>query len=123
MPELKGLGFSLEYESETTWRVTAVPAFIRQSDASDLIYRILDSVTMDSANYGKEGDMGDSLRQRLALVMARSSAIRRGKRLSVAEMEDIVASLFALPDPGLTPNGSRIFTTLDEERLNPLFAV
>ena len=51
--------------------------------------------------------------QRLALVMARSAAITRGRRLSAEEMEHLVAELFQLPDPAFTPNGNRIFARLD----------
>lgn len=122
MDELGRLGFSLEYESETTWRITAVPALLDGSEPRDIIMRILDSVAVDSANYGKEGDVGASIEQRIALVMARSAAIRRGRRLSVTEMESIVSDLFALPDPAVTPDGKPVFTLLDEVRIAELLS-
>lgn len=119
--ELQRLGFTLEYDSDTTWRIVTVPAMIKQSDARDIVLRILDSVAIDSENYGKEGNVGDSLNRRVALIMARSAAIRRGQRLSSAEMESIISSLFALPDPSFTPSGNLIYTALDEDRLLRLF--
>lgn len=87
-----------------------------------MILRVLDSIADDSANYGKEGDVETSLTRRVALVMARSAAIRRGQRLSVTEMESIISSLFALPDPSLTPGGNPVFTILDDTRIARLLS-
>ena len=119
--ELRKMGFTIEYDSGNDWRISSVPAIIKQTDANDVVLRILDSVTVDSANYGKEGDIGSSLTERMASILARSAAIRRGQKLSPTEMESIVGSLFALPDPSLTPNGNPVFVTLDEDRLQKLF--
>lgn len=121
MDELHRIGFSLEYEEGTTWRVTAVPAMLKNADPRDVILRILDSVTADSVNYGRDGNVAAGLNERVALVMARSAAIRRGQKLSVPEMESITGTLFSLPDPSLTPSGNRIFSILDETQLQRIF--
>lgn len=118
--ELHNLGFVLEYEAESTWKITSVPPLPSGTTAKDVIYRILDSIADDSANYGNEGNVAESLGSRVTLLMARSAAIRGGQKLTVAEMESIVGSLFALPDPSITPNGNPVFTALDESRLAKL---
>ena len=84
--DLHRMGFGLEYESGSDWRITAVPAMLRKSDPKDVILRILDSVQEDSVNYGKDGAGDFSIQQRVALMMARSASIRRGVRLSADEM-------------------------------------
>ncbi len=119
--DLKRLGFSLEYESGETWLITSLPAMLKKGTPKDMVLRILDSVTEDSANYGLDARGGCSIASKVALMMARSSAIRRGEKLSSTEMEHLCAELFALPDPALTPNGNRIFCLLDEARLDSLF--
>lgn len=119
--DLKRLGFSLEYESGETWLITSLPAMLKKGNPKDMVLRILDSVTEDSANYGLDARGGCSIASKVALMMARSSAIRRGEKLSSTEMEHLCAELFALPDPALTPNGNRIFCLLDEARLDSLF--
>lgn len=118
--ELRKLGFVLEYEADSSWKITSVPPLPSGTTARDVIYRILDSIADDSANYGNEGNVADSLGSRVTLLMARSAAIRGGQKLTQAEMESIVGSLFALPDPSITPNGNPVFTTLDESRLAKL---
>lgn len=115
--DLKRLGFNLEYECDTTWRVMSIPAFLKNTDPRDVVLRILDSVSSDSANYGKDGDVAGDLNRRMALMMARSAAIRRGQKLSTTEMESIIGSLFALPDPALTPYGSKIYVSLDNDKI------
>ena len=90
---------------------------VSQADARETIFRILESVREEADTYGTSADPVDDIMQRMALVMARSAAIVRGRRLSGQEMENIVGQLMALPDPSLTPSGKRIFTILDEDRL------
>ncbi|MDE5849643.1 MAG: DNA mismatch repair endonuclease MutL [Muribaculaceae bacterium] len=118
--ELSAIGFSLEYEEENRWSIAAVPTMISQSDARETVMRILESVREESDSYGTTDDPVDGLMRRMALVMARSAAIVRGRRLSPQEMETLVGQLMSLPDPSLTPNGKRIFTILDEDRLKAL---
>lgn len=116
-PELRRLGFELEYDEQDAWRLVGVPSGLQQCDPKDVIMRILDSVIEDSRNFGSDQRPADSLLERLCLVMARSAAITRGHRLTSDEMEHLIASLFQLPDPTYTPNGNRIFTLLDEASL------
>lgn len=120
--DLRRLGFTLEYESDRKWRIMSVPALPSGSEPRDVILRILDSIADDTANYGKEGDVGATLRERMALVMARSAAIRRGQRLSAAEMESVITSLFSLPSPSLTPDGHPVYTALDEHRISRMLS-
>ncbi|MDE7437841.1 MAG: DNA mismatch repair endonuclease MutL [Muribaculaceae bacterium] len=119
--DLKRLGFSLEYESEDTWLLTALPAMLKKGSGKDVVLRVLDSVTEDSANYGKDHKSNISIAGKVALMMARASAIHRGDKLSTTEMEHICAQLFALSDPALTPNGNRIFYLLAPTHLDSLF--
>lgn len=112
-PDLHKLGFELEYEEGDIWRITAVPADLK-SDPKDIILRVLDSVSEDSASYGSDQRPTESMLERIALVMARGSAITKGRKLSEEEMENLIGELFALPDPAYTPSGQKIFITLDE---------
>lgn len=123
MSQLSSLGFAIESDGEDAYKVTAVPALLKNMDASDVILRILDSEASDSANYGNEGEVSAAITRRIALVMARSAAIRRGQRLSQDEMESIVSALFRLPDPSLTPNGNPVYTLLDDQRISSLLSL
>ncbi len=119
--ELTKLGFTLEYEEEDRWRITTVPAMLPGVDAKDVVLRILDSVSEGGVNYGNDnGSVGD-MASRMALVMARSSAIQAGQKLTADEMEHLIGELFSLPDPNYTPNGNLVFCLLDSARLDSMF--
>lgn len=118
--ELSAIGFSLEYEDDNRWQIAAVPTMISQGDAKETVLRILESVREESDAYGTIADPIDDIMERMALVMARSAAITRGRKLSSTEMENLVGQLMSLPDPSLTPTGKLIFTVLDEDRLKSI---
>ena len=118
--DLRRIGFGLEYEEADRWKINSVPADLKGCDPKDVVMRILDSVMEDSANYGSDQNPADSIIERMALVMARSSAITGGCRLSADEMENLVAELFAMPDPTFTPNGNRIYAILDDASIRRL---
>lgn len=118
--ELRKLGFSIEKCENNYWRIISIPATLKNINPNDVVLRIIDSISSDSVNYGNEGDIGISLQERMALLMARSAAIRRGQKLSIAEMESIVSSLMSLPDPSLTPDGKAIFSCMSEFDINKM---
>ena len=114
---LQKVGFTIEASSGNNWNITTIPAMLRNSEAADVVISILESVIEDSPNYGKEGVSEENLSKKMALIMARSGAIRRGKKLSSDEMEHIVSKLFSLPDPLYTPEGNIIYCRLDNSAL------
>ncbi len=119
--ELLKLGFSLEYDEGDCWRIVSVPAMLKDYDPKDVILRILDFVCDGSVNYGSEASASSDMLSRLALVMARTSAIQRGRKLSGDEMEHLIGELFSLPDPAYTPNGNPVYCVLDGHRLESMF--
>ena len=121
-PELARIGFDLEYEDGNRWSIAAVPSMISRSDARDIVLRILESVREETDDYGVGAGPVADIMEKMALVMARSAAIVRGRRLSGEEMESLLGSLFSLPDPSLTPSGKKIYTILDEDRLRSLLS-
>ena len=53
--------------------------------------------------------------------MAKSSAIKRGKSLTVPEMQELIDRLFACELPYKSPSGRNCFITYDLEELNKKF--
>ena len=119
--DLKKAGFSLQKTENLKWKVTSLPTILRNQNPADVILRIIDSLSVDTLNYGKEGDVSSDLKENMALVLARSAAIRRSQKLTVAEMESIVSRLMSMNDPGYTPDGNPVFVTFSEERIQKLF--
>ncbi len=120
--ELARIGFILEYDEGERWRIVGVPAILQGGDPTDVVLRVLDSVCEDGANYGKQSAEANDVIERMALILARSSAVVRGRKLSDREMENLVAELFSLPDPLYTPTGNPIYAIMDENQIINLFA-
>ena len=119
--ELARLGFGIEHIEGNSWHITAVPSDIRGSAAAETVIRILDAVSDESATYGKETVPTLEMRRRMAAVMARSAAIKRGVKLSSTEMEHLVSDLFSLPAPALTPEGNPVYRIIETMRIENLF--
>ena len=123
LDELSHLGFSLEINSDHQLKITGVPATLSSSCARDALLSIIDSISEDE----QVCDPGSHptpqmLRRRVALITARASAIKRGTRLSAADMEHIIGELFALPDPSRTPDGNPIFIRMPLNNIEGLFS-
>ncbi|MDE5773565.1 MAG: hypothetical protein K2H86_03815, partial [Muribaculaceae bacterium] len=121
-PELNRLGFTLEYVEGDEWCIRTIPAGLREVSPRDVVLRLLESVSEASINYGSDVRPVEAILQRMALSMARSAAIRGGRHLSNDEMEQLIAELFALPDPAFTPNGNPIYRLLDDSAISRLLS-
>lgn len=122
--EVARLGFLISREEgDTHWKIESAPASLGGRDASEVLMQIIESVGDDRTKAGAVGEpaAGDIL-SRVALVMARAAAIRRGRSLSETEMERLLADLFALPDYSYTPAGNPILRNIPADRLDALFA-
>ncbi len=118
--DLHRMGFLLEYDSDNSWFIASVPSMFRNSDTKDIVLKILDSVNENSLNYGKDENVESSLTSRSALLLARSTAVRGGTKLSVAEMENLTCRLFETESSSLTPDGNPIYSVITEDNLSNL---
>ncbi|HAB41225.1 MAG TPA: DNA mismatch repair endonuclease MutL [Porphyromonadaceae bacterium] len=115
MPSLTEMGFVLEAAGTDCWNITGVPSVIDNVNPVEAISRILDDAA-DSGSVDTDGFSG-----RIALSMARSAAIRRGRRLSGAERENLLGELLKLPTPNYTPDGLAVIRVISGEELEEMF--
>lgn len=120
--ELSCIGFTLEHEDGSKWRIMTMPSVLKNVNVKDIIIRILDSGSEESDMYGREGDVSDDILGRMALIMARSAAIKRGRQLTSDEMEHLVGELFSLPNPAFTPTGNPVYCILENNRIEGLLS-
>lgn len=121
--EITRLGFTLEKEGDTEVRITGIPASLKPSSTADVVLKIIDSVTDEGEGYGtSDGAKGFDLKSRVALVTARAAAIKRGHKMSGAEMEHLVGELLSLPNPAHTPSGNPIFVRMPLASFEALFS-
>ncbi len=105
------LGFDLSFLGDNTWAINGVPSSLGKLNAVEMLNRLIDNF--------ENGTLGDGaeLNSRVALAMARASAIQGGRQLSVEEMEALMSDLFKLPSPSYTPDGQPIVVIVPTEEL------
>ncbi|MDE5905153.1 MAG: hypothetical protein K2H27_07325, partial [Duncaniella sp.] len=113
-PELENLGFSISPLGDNTWSIMGIPSILKDANPRDTLLGMIENIT-DSGE-----DLASGLQERLAMSMARSSAIKRGQALSAAEMDKLISDLFRLTSPGLTPEGNTVFTIIKLDDISKL---
>ena len=112
LSDLQAVGFDLSPLGGGSYSVSAIPAGTEGVDAVALVHRMVTSAIEREGC----GEVGAEVRTAVALSLARSAAFVYGQILSAAEMDELVASLFACSTPGYTPDGQTVLSviTLDE---------
>jgi DNA mismatch repair protein MutL len=111
--EMRWLGFDLSPMGKNSYSISGLPAGIQDRSPAELIKELVNKAMESDGGSG----IGDEMVEALALSLAKTSAIRPGKVLTVEEMESIVAVLFSSEANNLTPDGKLILSVLTDEEL------
>ena len=115
--KLNDYGFELSFLGGNSWSITAQPTILDRTKPREALLDILEDTAAD-----RPDDNADSWRSHLALSLARSSAIRAGKKLTAAEREHLLSELLRLPTPNYTPDGQVIISILSADQLEGMFS-
>lgn len=120
--QLVTMGLVLEKSDNGSYLIVGVPPVIAGSDPREFVMFVLESLSddTDGIGSGKRDETQGYIASRTALAIARSLAVKRGRKLSPEEMEEIIGELFKLPDSSLSPDGKKIFTIVDEDFISGL---
>ncbi|MDR0573653.1 MAG: DNA mismatch repair endonuclease MutL [Tannerella sp.] len=110
--EIRFLGFDLAYMGGNSYAIHALPADVSGGNPAELIKNVVAAAI--------ESGAGETEKQaeKMALSLAKATAIHSGKILAAEEMDALVASLFAIETNGLTPDGLPVLTILTDEELS-----
>ena len=111
LPELEGLGFSLEQVNATTFMVNGTPSDSVGCDAVQLLEKIVESYKINRS------DLQLDRKLNLAKTMASQLSIKAYKALSEMEMQNLVDQLFACNVAETAPNGKKTYVILNMEEL------
>jgi DNA mismatch repair protein MutL len=109
--EMKLLGFDLLSMGGNSYAVHGTPADVSGTSPSKLVKEIVAAAMESGVNET------DKRIEKMALSLAKATAIPAGKILSPDEMETLVASLFAIQTNGMTPDGLPILTMITDDEL------
>lgn len=114
--ELHSLGFDIASLGGGTFSLSGMPASLQGVAPDALFHDMVRSLKEQGTG------MDNEVRHRLALTLARNSAMVRGQVLDEAEMDDVINRLFACANPNYAPDGRLIVTILKQEDVDKIFA-
>ena len=115
LDDLRAIGFDMEQFGKTSYSINGVPAQLGQQNALPILQHILQVVRETGTG------VRDEWQHKIALSLANDTAIPYGKTLTVEEMRDLLAHLFALSSYKHTPDGKRVIAVLTDEEINKWF--
>lgn len=114
LPDMTAMGFDMSDLGGGNYAINGVPAGSEGLDPVALVRHIL----TDSAEQGR--GVNSELQSKLALSLARHTAIDYGQVLSNEEMEHIVNELFVCKNVNYTPDGKAILCILPQQDIEQL---
>lgn len=112
---LSELGFVFEKIEQESIVISGVPVGVSESEASIVLEDLLNDWQNDLP------DDTEVLQEHLAKAMAQSLALKSGTVLSAEEQQNIVNSLFACPDPQVSPFGKPTYVIQNIEEIDKKF--
>jgi DNA mismatch repair protein MutL len=113
--QLKTLGFIVKTGNHNMVTITAHPADSRNVSPLAMLE------TLITEYHQTLGDPSISVRERVAISMAKASAIPYGMPLTHAEMEELFDMLFACSLPNYSPTGKTVMNIITLEELDRRF--
>ena len=115
MDDLTSLGFDISSLGGGNYSIQGAPAGFDGVEPRQLLVDIIDDLRQ------KGQDLEEGMHHRMAMTMARNSAIPIGNVLTEQEMESLVDELFQQEQPSYAPDGRRIIAICPHEMLEKLF--
>ena len=114
--QLKTLGFEVQVRQDNTVTVTGHPADSRNASPLAMLETLI-------AEYRQTmSDPSVGARERVAMSMAKASAIPYGMALTQTEMEELFDMLFACSMPNYSPSGKTVMNIITLEELDRRFS-
>lgn len=110
LPEVRQLGFDIEEMGQQGFAINGIPADSGEVSPRELLESFIEQYRLhDDQKNIKKGD-------KVARSLAGTLAVKSGKKMHTAEMQNLIDSLFGCEVPGLSPSGKTVVVsfTLDD---------
>ena len=115
LPEINALGFDIQEFGQNAFILHGVPSEMTGDiNGEAMIEKLLEQ-------FKSNMDLKLGSTENIARSMARSAAIKRGRNLTVLEMQTLIDQLFACSMPYASPSGKKCFINYDMEDLKKQF--
>ena len=114
LDELKLLGFDIRKFGQNSFIINGTPAILDNSSPLDIIESLLEDLKTTAS------DLQEKAREKLALSLARASAIPYGYLMKPEEINQLIDQLFACTTPNYSPTGKKVLTIMPIEQFEKL---
>ena len=115
LEELNKVGFEISEFGKNTLVVNGVPVGVESSEVQKIIENLLEELKHNT------NQVSSNYQQKIAIMLAKSSAIKRGRKMENEEMEHLFNELFACTSPYFSPTGKPVIIKLDDKELDQRF--
>lgn len=112
--DLKRLGFDIRVVSDNGYYIDSLPGVLSHFDAAGLVERIINDFKQ------RPVDVKEEVREHLAAILAKESAIDYGTLLKQEEIEELFDNLFACNNHNFSPSGKNILTIMKTGELEKM---
>ncbi|MDE6225874.1 MAG: hypothetical protein K2M25_07030, partial [Muribaculaceae bacterium] len=109
------IGFEISFLGDNSWAVNGVPSLLGKLNPVETLSKMIDNVAEGT------GDVDTDLNHRIALAIAKASAVTSTTDMTDIEVESLLSELFSLASPGLTPDGLTVVSVIGFDDLSRLF--
>jgi DNA mismatch repair protein MutL len=114
LPEINAMGFDIGELGKDTFVIQGAPTEMGDWKPQEIVEKLI-------AQAKEEVELSINLKERMARTLARQKSIKRGKELSITEMQQIIDELFACEIPYKSPFGQLCFITNELSNLEKQF--
>lgn len=112
---LETTGFVFSTSTNETVELKGLPVGVKESDVSNIFDQLIHDIENEIP------DLNFSVSDLLSKSLAKSLAIKNGKKLERQEQEYIVNTLFFCKEPAVSPSNKSIFITIKVDELDKKF--
>jgi DNA mismatch repair protein MutL len=94
---------------------TAIPSGLNDSQSSEVIEKLLADISDDIPSNTK------AVNRIIAMTLAKSAAVKSGQKLNEEARQNLIARLFSLPEPRISPCGKKNFIILNSREIENKF--
>ena len=113
--DLEGMGFKFDSIVKESIVITSIPSLINESDIREILEELLENLRHEIP------ETSFSQTDIIAKSLAKSLAIKNGKKLEQVEQEELLERLFSCKEPNHSPYGKNTFITLPLEEIQLKF--
>jgi len=113
--DLKQVGFDISIFGKHSIIVNGIPSYLDKSNPTEIISSVLGEIK----TYGKDLKIGS--KEKIALILAKSSTAKFFEKLNSEEMSYITDNLFACKMPNFSPDGKTIISIIGIEEIEKKF--